>query len=108
MIALSLLPRSRASGYHTLTAMQRGTCGCARPCGLPLNAKKLLDRPMIEQALMRVSDGAGLSASEMHDVISSIMRGECSEVQIGSLLTALRVRGESVEELVGTVQAMLE
>ena len=63
---------------------------------------------MIEQALMRVSDGARLSASEMHDVISSIMRGECTEVQIASLLTALRVRGETVEELVGTVQAMLE
>jgi anthranilate phosphoribosyltransferase len=62
---------------------------------------------MIEQALMRVSDGACLSASEMHDVISSIMRDECTEVQIASLLTALRVRGESVEELVGTVQAML-
>ncbi|HVW01051.1 MAG TPA: anthranilate phosphoribosyltransferase [Planctomycetaceae bacterium] len=63
---------------------------------------------MIEQVLARLMDGACLSASEMRHVISSIMRGECSEVQIACLLTALRLRGESVEELVGTVEAMLE
>ncbi|MES2789291.1 MAG: anthranilate phosphoribosyltransferase, partial [Planctomycetota bacterium] len=37
----------------------------------------------------------------MRAVISTIMQGQSSEVEIAALLTALRVKGESVTEIAG-------
>lgn len=40
--------------------------------------------------------------------MNTIMEGEASDVQIASFLTALRAKGETVEELTGLVEAMLD
>eukprot|EP00657_Telonema_sp_P-1_P004080 TRINITY_DN19444_c0_g1_i1.p1 TRINITY_DN19444_c0_g1~~TRINITY_DN19444_c0_g1_i1.p1 ORF type:complete len:120 (+),score=14.09 TRINITY_DN19444_c0_g1_i1:22-360(+) len=40
--------------------------------------------------------------------IRDSMQGECSDVQIAALLTALRMKGETPEELVGAARAMQE
>jgi anthranilate phosphoribosyltransferase len=44
----------------------------------------------------------------MQAAVDAIMRGECGEVETAALLTALAVKGETVEEVVGAARAMRE
>ncbi len=62
---------------------------------------------VLVDALRRLLDGTALGRLEAHAVMDAILRGEATNVQIGALLTALRLRGETVEELVGFAEAML-
>lgn len=63
---------------------------------------------VIERALHRLCDRHDLSTDEMRAVISAIMEGQSTEVEIASLLTALRVKGESVDEIAGAAMAMID
>ena len=60
----------------------------------------------VREALGIVVQGKNLSASDMAAVVGQIMDGAASPAQIGALLTALRMKGETVDEVVGTAQAM--
>ena len=54
----------------------------------------------------RVATGASLSQDEAERAFDIIMSGEATEAQIGGFLMALRVRGETVDEITGAVRAM--
>lgn len=56
--------------------------------------------------LGRISAGEDLSSFEMTDAMSQVMTGGCNEKQIAMLLTSLRAKGESVEEVAGAAAAM--
>ncbi len=56
--------------------------------------------------LAKVADGQALSADEAEHAFSIIMSGDATPAQIGGLLMALRVRGESVDEITGAVRIM--
>jgi len=58
------------------------------------------------EALARVVDGHDLAESEMAAVVESILGGAASPVQVGALLVALRMKGETVDELTGAARAM--
>lgn len=60
----------------------------------------------VGDALRRIVDGGQLSADEAYEVMLQVIGGEAQDVQIAGLLTALRMRGESVEEIVGFARAM--
>ena len=62
----------------------------------------------IKQALEIVVLGTDLSAAEMRDVMRQIMTGNASEAQIGAFLVALRMKGESIDEIAGAVEVMRE
>lgn len=62
----------------------------------------------LEAALDRLTNGYDLSADEAYAAFSAIMDGQCGEVEIAALLTALRVKGEAVGEIVGAARAMQE
>jgi anthranilate phosphoribosyltransferase len=62
----------------------------------------------IKQALETVVLGNNLSAAEMRDVMRQIMTGMASEAQIGGFLVALRMKGESIDEIAGAVEVMRE
>ncbi len=53
-----------------------------------------------------VADGRPLTAAEAEAAFDIIMSGEATPSQIGGLLMALRVRGETVEEITGAARAM--
>jgi anthranilate phosphoribosyltransferase len=53
-----------------------------------------------------VADGRPLQADEAEAAFGIIMSGEATPSQIGGLLMALRVRGETVEEITGAARAM--
>jgi anthranilate phosphoribosyltransferase len=57
-------------------------------------------------AIRHLIGGASLSADETSDAFDEIMRGEGSPAQIGALLTALAVKGETASEVAGGARAM--
>ncbi len=62
----------------------------------------------LRAALARVVAGSDLSQEEMARAVSAIMDGEATAAQIGAFLIALRLKGETVEELAGAAAAMRE
>jgi anthranilate phosphoribosyltransferase len=60
----------------------------------------------LKPVLARLAAGETLSAEEAESTFGIIMSGEATPAQIGGLLMAMRVRGETVPELVGAVRAM--
>ena len=60
----------------------------------------------MKQALSKASDGQHLTADEMTDVVGLIMDGLATPAQMGGLLVALRMKGETVDEMVGAARAM--
>lgn len=62
----------------------------------------------IREAIHSAVIGEDLSEQQMHRVMNEIMSGEATPVQIGSFLTALRIKGETVEEITGAVRVMRE
>jgi len=57
-------------------------------------------------AIRTVVDGGELSADEAAATMDRIMSGSVTPAQIGALVTALRMRGETVEEIAGFASAM--
>lgn len=66
------------------------------------------ERPSItlQEAIRRAVEGQDLTAQEARDVMDSVMRGEATPAQIAAWITALRMKGETVPEIVGCAQAM--
>ncbi len=62
----------------------------------------------LQQAIERLMSGGDLTTPEMTDVMRLVMTGEAGEAQIGGLLVALRMKGETVAELVGAAAVMRE
>ena len=60
----------------------------------------------IQQALQQLVDGDSLSQKTMREVMTEVMTGEATPAQIGALLIALRIRGETIEEIVGAAEVM--
>ncbi|MCF6093379.1 anthranilate phosphoribosyltransferase [Microaerobacter geothermalis] len=58
--------------------------------------------------LEKVICGNRLNREEAREVMEKIMNGEATSAQIASMLTALRIMGESVDEIVGFAQVMRE
>ena len=63
---------------------------------------------MIRKAIAKVVELKDLTEGEMIEVMNQIMSGECTPAQIGSFITALRMKGETVEEITGAARVMRE
>ena len=63
---------------------------------------------MIDAAIRKVVDGRHLERDEMHSVFGEVMDGHASDVQKSALLIALRMKGETADEITGAVLAMRE
>ncbi|MCV6587929.1 MAG: anthranilate phosphoribosyltransferase [Marinobacterium sp.] len=60
----------------------------------------------IRNALAIVAQGQHLNTAQMKTVMHQIMTGQATDAQIGALLMALRMKGETVEEITGAANAM--
>ncbi len=63
---------------------------------------------MIGNAIKRAVDGQHLGRDEMHAVFGDVMDGRTSDVQKSALLIALRMKGETADEITGAALAMRE
>jgi anthranilate phosphoribosyltransferase len=62
----------------------------------------------IREAIQRVVERDDLEAGEAEAVCGQILRGEATSAQVASLITALRMKGETVNEILGFARAMRE
>ena len=62
----------------------------------------------VQQALAQLLDGHDLSRDEARAVMNEIMGGEATPAQIGGFLVALRLKGETADEIAGCAEAMRE
>ena len=60
----------------------------------------------MQQALATVVEGHSLSREDMATVMRQIMSGDATDAQIGGLLVALRVKGETIDEIAGAAEVM--
>ncbi len=63
---------------------------------------------MIKIAIAKAVECEDLTESEMIEVMNQIMSGECTPAQIGAFITALRMKGEAIEEITGAARVMRE
>ena len=61
----------------------------------------------IQPLFEKVYQGQSLSRTEMSHVFSAIIAGEVNEIALAGLLTALKVKGETVDEICGAADASL-
>ena len=62
----------------------------------------------IKQALAALAEGHNLATNDMAAVMRQVMTGEATGAQIGALLMALRVKGETIDEITGAAMVMRE
>ena len=58
----------------------------------------------IKEALNKVIDKVDLTKDEMVSIMTQIMEGQVESSQLGAFLTALRMKGESISEIVGAAR----
>lgn len=63
---------------------------------------------MVKESIQKVMAGGSLEESEAAGVMEQIMEGNATPAQIGALLVALRLKGETVEEITGFARVMRE
>ncbi len=63
---------------------------------------------MIQSAIAELMDGRDLTQQGARDVMRTIMAGEATPGQIGAFLVALRIKGETADEIAGCAEAMRE
>ena len=63
---------------------------------------------MIKEAIGKVVKKIDLTETETRDVFDEIMSGKATFAQIGAFVTALRMKGETVEEITGAAKVMRE
>lgn len=63
---------------------------------------------MIKEAINMLVGKISLSETEMAECMKEIMEGKTTDAQIGAFLTALRIKGETVEEITGAARIMKE
>lgn len=73
-----------------------------------------MSRPTLEQlggwpsVLGPLSEGAHLNVDQAHAAMSEILAGDASDARVAGFIVALRLKGETVGEVSGMVDAMLE
>lgn len=63
---------------------------------------------MIKEAISIIIQNISLSESEMAECMTEIMEGKATDAQIGAFLTALRIKGETIDEITAAAKIMRE
>lgn len=61
---------------------------------------------MIKDSILKIINGKNLGYNEVQAVINQIAEGKATDAQIASFLTALRIKGETVEEITAAAETM--
>ena len=69
---------------------------------------QILRRKMIQEAISSVVSGQSLSVEEASQVMEEIMTGEATPAQFGAFVTAMRLKGETPDEIAGMARVMRE
>lgn len=64
------------------------------------------EESLISTAIQKLITGSDLTREEAQDVMCEIMEGRATFAQIGSIMTAMRMKGETIDEITGFAQVM--
>ncbi len=64
------------------------------------------EKTELKKYIGAVTDGVNLSEDEAYDAMNIIMTGRATDAQVASFITALRIKGETIEEITGCAKAM--
>lgn len=80
--------------------------------GINLDSEKLpkkeMPKTLLKPFIAKVTDGNSLTCQEAMDAMDIIMNGNATDAQIAGFLTALRIKGETVDEITGFAKIMRE
>jgi anthranilate phosphoribosyltransferase len=76
--------------------------------GILQHLSKKEEGKMIKEAIAKVVRGDDMNEEEMEMAMEEILTGKATPAQIGSFITALRIKGETVDEITGAARAMRE
>src|SRR3989337_2168482 len=62
----------------------------------------------LKAAIRKITDRESLSEAEAHAAMGHVMDGQATPAQIAAFITALRMKGETVDEIAGLARAMRE
>ena len=62
----------------------------------------------MKEAINKVIKGQNLTLKEAKEVMGLMLGGEATQAQLGSFLTALRMKGETIDEIIGCATVMQE
>ena len=62
----------------------------------------------MQKFIKKIIEGQDLSLEEAQDAMRMIIRGEATQAQIGSYISALRMKGESIEEITASARVLRE
>lgn len=62
----------------------------------------------MKNAIKKVSEGQSLSREEAMDVMRQMLEGTATQAQLGAYLTALKIKGETLDEIVGSAMVLKE
>ena len=62
----------------------------------------------MKDAIAKIADGKNLTEEEAKEVMGIMLSGEATQAQLGAALTALRTKGETLEELIGFASVLRE
>lgn len=62
----------------------------------------------MKEAITKVTEGIDLTEAEAKAVMEVMLSGEATQAQLGSILTAMRMKGETLEELIGFASVLRE
>lgn len=63
---------------------------------------------MLKSAIQKLVEGKNLTEQEIIYAMNCIMDGNATQAQIGSFITALRIKGETIDEITGCAKVMRE
>ena len=63
---------------------------------------------MIKEAILKLAGRENLTYTEAYQVMDEIMSGEASNVQMSSYLTAMSLKGETIDEITASAAGMRE
>ena len=100
-------PRAARQLPRASPAWPRAAATCAPPATPPERDRWTLQPSQeLRQLIQKVSGGATLTEDEIRTALDQMTAGAATPAQMGAFLMALRVRGETVEEITGAAQML--
>lgn len=98
-----LTPQGKAMLYKFVTKVA-GLRAISQVAQTPVSNE---EKSALKRYLFTVAEGESLTADEAESAMGCIMDGGATDAQIAAFMTALRMKGESVDEITGFARAMI-
>ena len=97
-----LTPHGKAMLYQFVTRVA-GIAATGQVVQVPVSSE---EKSALKRFVLKVAEGESLNVEEAESAMGCIMEGAATDAQIAAFMTALRMKGETVDEITGFARAM--